>query len=122
MTRSGSTLSTMTRAPDSDADPVIRVRDLEGYRRRGAGIVMVLGTDPGRPNRAWRGRIGIVLQTCQLPAELADRDHVELTGVDLADLGALLDWAREKRLPLPGLTVERRGLEEVYLELTGGAR
>jgi len=52
----------------------------------------------------------------------ADRDHVELTGVDLADLGALLDWARERRLPLPGLTVQRPSLEQIYLELTGGVR
>ncbi len=255
------------------------VEILEGYRRRSSGTVTVLGADPGRPSRAWRSRIGIVLQTCQMPAELtvtelverfagfyprprtvgetlelvgladrakaragtlsggqqrrldvamalvgnpevlfldepttgfdpsarhqawsvisrlrdfgttilltthymdeaealadrvvvivggrvvaegtpdtlgdrdqapatvrfrlpagivvdevpqfrgrrfaADRDHVELAGVDLADLGALLDWARERRLPLPGLTVERPSLEQVYLELTGGVR
>ena len=255
------------------------VEILEGYRIRSGGTVAVLGVDPGRPTRAWRAQIGIVLQTCEMPAELTvwelverfagyyprprpvaetlelvgladrggsragtlsggqqrrldvamalvgdpdvlfldepttgfdpsarhqawsvvnrlrdlgktivltthymeeaealadrvivivaghvvaegtpdtlggrdaapatvrfhlpdgisveqlpalpgrhfvvDRGHVEVAGTDLADLGALLDWARERRFPLPGLTVERPSLEDVYLELTGGVR
>jgi len=36
---------------------------LEGFRRRTAGEVSVLGTDPGRGGPDWRGRIGVVLQT-----------------------------------------------------------
>jgi len=39
---------------------------LEGYRERSGGEVSVLGTDPGRPARAWRERIGLVLQQCEL--------------------------------------------------------
>jgi ABC-2 type transport system ATP-binding protein len=39
------------------------VEILEGYRRRGAGDVSVLGEDPERAGRAWRERLGIVLQT-----------------------------------------------------------
>jgi ABC-2 type transport system ATP-binding protein len=35
---------------------------LEGFRRRTAGQVTVLGRDPERPTRDWRDRIGIVLQ------------------------------------------------------------
>jgi ABC-2 type transport system ATP-binding protein len=38
---------------------------LEGYRRRSAGEVTVLGIEPGRPTRAWRDRIGLVLQECE---------------------------------------------------------
>ena len=38
------------------------VEILEGFRRRDAGEVTVLGVDPGRADRAWRARIGIVLQ------------------------------------------------------------
>jgi ABC-2 type transport system ATP-binding protein len=255
------------------------VEILEGYRRRTGGAVSVLDVDPGSPSRAWRARIGIVLQTCQLPAELtvgelverfagfypsprpvaetlelvglrdqtraragtlsggqqrrldvamalvgdpdllfldepttgfdpsarhqawsvinrlrdlgttilltthsmeeaealadqvvvivaghvvaegtpdtlggreqapstvrfrlpagmrmdqlpdlqgheyvADREHVTLSGADLGDLEALLHWARTQTLQLPGLTVERPTLEDVYLELTGGVR
>jgi ABC-2 type transport system ATP-binding protein len=51
-----------------------------------------------------------------------DHDHVQITGADLACLGALLDWARDRRLDLQGMTVERPSLEDVYLQLTGGVR
>ncbi|WP_280695739.1 ABC transporter ATP-binding protein [Kitasatospora sp. GP82] len=40
---------------------------LEGYRRRSAGEVEVLGQDPERDDPSWRARIGIVLQS--------SRDH-----------------------------------------------
>lgn len=36
---------------------------LEGHRARDAGQVAVLGVDPRRVDRAWRARIGIVLQS-----------------------------------------------------------
>ena len=39
------------------------VEVLEGFRTRDAGEVRVLGTDPHDADRAWRDRIGIVLQT-----------------------------------------------------------
>src|SRR5215204_1415135 len=39
------------------------VEILEGFRHRDGGEVSVLGVDPGKPNPAWRTRIGIVLQT-----------------------------------------------------------
>jgi ABC-2 type transport system ATP-binding protein len=35
---------------------------LEGYRPRTAGDVAVLGVDPSKPTRAWRERLGLVLQ------------------------------------------------------------
>ncbi|MER7416375.1 ABC transporter ATP-binding protein [Micromonospora peucetia] len=38
------------------------VEILEGYRRRDAGDVDVLGSDPARPAADWRSRVGIVLQ------------------------------------------------------------
>ncbi len=38
------------------------VEIMEGYRRRSAGEVMVLGRDPEHGDDAWRNRIGIVLQ------------------------------------------------------------
>jgi ABC-2 type transport system ATP-binding protein len=38
------------------------VEILEGHRRRTAGDARVLGEDPGAAGRAWRARIGIVLQ------------------------------------------------------------
>jgi ABC-2 type transport system ATP-binding protein len=39
------------------------VEILEGFRRRDGGEVSVLGVDPDNADRAWRNRIGIVLQT-----------------------------------------------------------
>ena len=53
------------------------VEILEGYRERGGGEVEVLGTDPGRAERRWRERIGIVLQQSELPAELTVRETLE---------------------------------------------
>ena len=43
---------------------------LEGYRSRDGGEVTVLDTDPGKPTRAWRERIGLVLQASELNALL----------------------------------------------------
>ena len=42
------------------------VEILEGYRQRDAGEVTVLGFDPGRAERPFRERIGVVLQQSEL--------------------------------------------------------
>jgi ABC-2 type transport system ATP-binding protein len=49
---------------------------LEGYRRRDAGEVRVLGVDPAAATRRWRERIGIVLQECRLTPELTVHEAV----------------------------------------------
>ncbi len=46
------------------------VEILEGYRRRTAGDVFVLGADPAKAGRDWRARIGVVLQEAEPEAEL----------------------------------------------------
>src|SRR6202451_4035697 len=46
------------------------VEMLEGFRHRDRGTVTVLGQDPARPSRAWRARIGIVLQLASAGPEL----------------------------------------------------
>jgi ABC-2 type transport system ATP-binding protein len=51
---------------------------LEGYRTRDAGEVSVLGVDPARPTRAWRERIGIVLQEVELDPNLTVAETVTL--------------------------------------------
>jgi ABC-2 type transport system ATP-binding protein len=51
---------------------------LEGYRERSGGEVAVLGSDPGRPTRGWRERIGLVLQECELDPALTVREIVTL--------------------------------------------
>jgi ABC-2 type transport system ATP-binding protein len=54
------------------------VEILAGYRRRDAGEVKVLGVDPARADRAWRGRIGVVPQTGELFPNLSVLEHLEL--------------------------------------------
>ena len=51
---------------------------LEGYRRRDAGTVRVLGFDPATGGRAYRERIGIVLQSAGFEEEFTVRELVVL--------------------------------------------
>jgi len=51
---------------------------LEGYLERDAGDVEVLGTDPVKAGRDWRGRIGLVLQECRMEGLLTVRETLEM--------------------------------------------
>jgi ABC-2 type transport system ATP-binding protein len=53
------------------------VEILEGYRRRSAGRVSVLGHDPGERAAELRERVGIVLQSCGMYPHLGVREAVE---------------------------------------------
>ena len=87
---------------------------LEGYRRRSSGRVTVLGADPQHAGRAWRERIGIVLQSS--------------SGHDLWPVGALLrhvaahferPWSCEELLVRVGLAERAR---DRVGRLSGGQR
>ncbi|MFG3147430.1 ABC transporter ATP-binding protein [Streptomyces sp. NPDC048243] len=52
------------------------VEILQGNRRRDAGEVSVLGSDPASGTRAWRSRVGIVWQDESAPAELTVSETV----------------------------------------------
>ena len=79
------------------------VEILEGYLRPDAGEITVLGGDPSHADRAWRERIGIVLQSCRLDPYLTVRESLELYAgyyrsprsvdetMDLVGLGAKAD-------------------------------
>jgi ABC-2 type transport system ATP-binding protein len=54
------------------------VEILEGYRERSSGAIEVLGVDPKDGDRAWRERIGIVLQECRVEPLLTVRETLEL--------------------------------------------
>lgn len=54
------------------------VEILEGYRKRDGGDIAVLGVDPASGGRAWRERIGIVLQECRMEPVLSVRETVAL--------------------------------------------
>jgi ABC-2 type transport system ATP-binding protein len=53
---------------------------LEGYRERSAGEVDVLGIDPQRGGRAWRERLGVVLQSSSLYPNLTVRESMRTFG------------------------------------------
>jgi ABC-2 type transport system ATP-binding protein len=56
---------------------------LEGFQAPTAGTVRVLGTDPlagGKAGRAWRARIGLVLQSTSLDAQLTVTEALALFG------------------------------------------
>ena len=73
---------------------------LEGYRERSGGEVAVLGTDPSEPTRAWRERVGLVLQECELDPLWTVEEAVSL-------------FARFYRAPRPvAETIELVGLGE----------
>ena len=52
------------------------VEILEGHRRRSGGDARVLGVDPATGGRAWRARIGIVLQDADDAADLTVHEMV----------------------------------------------
>ncbi|MGC8499396.1 MAG: ABC transporter ATP-binding protein [Acidimicrobiales bacterium] len=51
---------------------------LEGYRPYDAGTVSVLGVDPAHATRAWRSRIGLVLQECELDPVYTVRETIAI--------------------------------------------
>jgi ABC-2 type transport system ATP-binding protein len=53
---------------------------LEGYRKRDAGEVEVLGVDPQRAGRDWRERVGVVLQSSSLYPNLTVRESLRTFG------------------------------------------
>ena len=54
------------------------VEILEGYRRRDAGDVMVLGVDPEHAGTEWRERIGVVLQSSAMYPNLTVEESLSL--------------------------------------------
>jgi ABC-2 type transport system ATP-binding protein len=50
---------------------------LEGYRPRDGGEVEVLGADPAAAGRAWRGRIGVVLQSSAMYENLTVAESLD---------------------------------------------
>jgi ABC-2 type transport system ATP-binding protein len=54
------------------------VEILEGYRKRSDGEVSVFGEDPERGDRAWRERIGVVLQSGRLEPYLTVAESLSL--------------------------------------------
>lgn len=88
------------------------VEILEGYRGRSAGEVSVLGHDPAKRERAFRRRIGIVLQSTGIDPYLTVRETVDM-------FAAYYPQPRnvDEVLELVGLTEKR---DTRVLKLSGG--
>jgi ABC-2 type transport system ATP-binding protein len=54
------------------------VEILEGYRKRDAGTVQVLGDDPQQASSAWREQIGVMLQSSSLYPNLTVRESLRV--------------------------------------------
>jgi len=61
------------------------VEILEGYRRRDAGEVSVLGIDPAKADARWKSQIGIVLQSKGGDSELTVAETVRVQASYFAD-------------------------------------
>jgi ABC-2 type transport system ATP-binding protein len=51
---------------------------LEGFLAPSSGTIRILGQEPRRGGRAWRARVGLVLQSTSLDPELTVRETLEL--------------------------------------------
>ncbi|MET9293628.1 ABC transporter ATP-binding protein [Streptomyces sp. NPDC003077] len=98
---------------------------LEGFRRRSAGEVRVLGTDPVRGDDAWRGRLGLVLQSwrdhgrwqvAELLRHFADFHPDPYDPAELLELVGLTEHAKQRVSLLSG--GQRRRLD-VALGIVG---
>ncbi len=98
---------------------------LEGYRSRSGGDAWVLGVDPSKPTRAWRNRIGLVLQDSELEPTLTVRETVTMFSNfysaprpvdDVIDLVGLGDKADAR---VGGLSGGQRRRADVAVALVG---
>ncbi|MFD4430842.1 ABC transporter ATP-binding protein [Nocardia sp. NPDC058497] len=95
---------------------------LEGFRRRSAGRVDVLGTDPEHGDEQWRARIGVVLQSWRDHAKWRVRELLQHLGsfyVPYSTQRTQRPWDTDALIELVGLT-EHAGAK--IATLSGGQR
>lgn len=101
------------------------VEILEGHRRRDAGDVRVLGEDPGAAGRAWRARIGVVLQDAGDGADLTVRElmrHIAGLYPDpqpVDEVIELVDLAQKRDSKIRVLSGGQRRRVDVALGIVG---
>ncbi|MEV4351451.1 ABC transporter ATP-binding protein [Actinoplanes sp. NPDC049596] len=101
------------------------VEILEGYRRRDAGTVEVLGFDPAAADPAYRARIGVVLQSAGFEEEFTVRELVRLqTSLyprrhDPDELIDLVGLAGKRTTRVKGLSGGQRRRLDLALGLAG---
>jgi ABC-2 type transport system ATP-binding protein len=98
---------------------------LEGHRRRSGGTVAVLGFDPQLGGRAFRERVGIVLQAAGVDAELTVRELLMLHGswypreLPIADVIELVGLEQKRSARVGTLSGGQRRRLDLALALVG---
>jgi ABC-2 type transport system ATP-binding protein len=101
------------------------VEILEGYRKRDGGDVSVLGYDPGRAERAFRERIGVVLQSSELWPSLTVREiHRVFAGYyerprDIDDVIGLVGLNEKRDAPVKTLSGGQKRRLDLGIALVG---
>ncbi|MBA2383160.1 MAG: ABC transporter ATP-binding protein [Actinobacteria bacterium] len=98
---------------------------LEGYRTRDAGDVTVLGFDPERAERAFKERIGVVLQASELWPNLTVREiHAIFAGYyahprDVDEVVGLVGLAEKRDAPVKSLSGGQKRRLDLGIALVG---
>jgi ABC-2 type transport system ATP-binding protein len=98
---------------------------LEGFLAPTAGTVRVLGTDPRTGNRAWRARIGLVLQSTSLDAQLTVTEALRLFGGlyprprPVAEVLDVIDMADDARTRIGALSGGQRRRVDLGIAIIG---
>ncbi|HEY0716035.1 MAG TPA: ABC transporter ATP-binding protein [Streptosporangiaceae bacterium] len=98
---------------------------LEGFIAPTSGTVRVLGADPHRGDRWWRARIGLVLQSTSLDAELTVRSTLGVfAGLypaprPVTEVLELVDLAGEAETPVGSLSGGQRRRVDVAIGIIG---
>ncbi|MFF5030925.1 ABC transporter ATP-binding protein [Nocardia salmonicida] len=95
---------------------------LEGFRRRSAGQVEVLGADPEHGDELWRARIGVVLQSWRDHAKWRVRELLGHLGGYYSPYSTARitrPWDTDELIALVGLTEQR---DAKIATLSGGQR
>src|SRR5256884_6686986 len=101
------------------------VEILEGYRRRDGGDVSVLGFDPGEAPRAFRERIGVVLQQSELVSNLTVRELLRIFAGyysqrrDVDEVLDLVGLADKKNARIKTLSGRQRRRVDLAVALVG---
>ena len=98
---------------------------LEGFLAPTAGTVQVLGANPRSGGRAWRARIGLVLQTTSLDAQLTVVEALMMFGTlypkprQVAEVLDLIDLASDARTRIGALSGGQRRRVDLGLAIIG---
>jgi ABC-2 type transport system ATP-binding protein len=99
---------------------------LEGFLTPTSGTARVLGVDPRRGDRRWRTRIGLVLQSTSLDAELTVRDTLAVfAGLypnprPVAEVLELVDLTDDAEARVGALSGGQRRRVDVAIGIIGG--